>query len=395
MTTPLSGVGQHKPIPADGALEPGAAQLPATARGKGRTLWIASAVLGVTGVVTGVLMFTPRAGTTAASRSSRTTVQAASPSATIPEVAAPRHSPEPVAQPKVEATPAHAAKQVVKDAREAERHRVGKPEQVQARGAHAQAAELLGKQEEMPDGQAAAVPRELAGAKRRETPGKQAAAPRVEVVKPKDWGDVIDPDGDCRIVVERAQNQATIFVPGKPHIFSAEIGRVNAPRILRDTSGDFDVRVRVAGTGHPGGKATTTQYGPYHGAGILVWQDRENYVRLEIATEERHNKILPYVNFEYRKDGALADSSGMKNDDGSSYLRLKRRGREINASFGPDGSRWTSFPPVLAKLNDRLSVGLSAINTANKPLDARFEGFEVAEKTRSDEAASNRGSNAH
>ena len=194
------------------------------------------------------------------------------------------------------------------------------------------------------------------------------------------WGDAVDPDGDCKFELEPREDKVRIIVPGKTHILSAEIGRVNAPRILRDIKGDFDVSVRVAGTSHPGGKATTTVYPPYHGAGLLIWQDQENYVRLEIAADLQHGKARPYVNFEYRKDGALAASSGIMNTDGSNHLRLKRRGDEIYASFGPDGVRWTSFSPLTAKLNDRLKVGVSAINSSTKPLTAEFEGLEALER---------------
>ena len=84
--------------------------------------------------------------------------------------------------------------------------------------------------------------------------------------------------------------------------------------------------------------------------------------------------------FQYRRDGALADSRGQKIVDGSSYLRLRRRGAEILGAFGPDGVHWTSFPPLSANLKDRLKVGVSAINTATKPLTAELEGFEVSER---------------
>ena len=62
-------------------------------------------------------------------------------------------------------------------------------------------------------------------------------------------------------------------------------------RILRDITGDFDLRVRVAGTRRPGGRATTTAYSPYHGAGLIIWQDEENYVRLEIAADLQYGKV--------------------------------------------------------------------------------------------------------
>ncbi len=194
------------------------------------------------------------------------------------------------------------------------------------------------------------------------------------------WGDVVDPDRDSKFELEPRESRARIVVPGRTHILSAEIGRMNAPRILREVEGDFDVSVRVAGTSHPGGKATTTHYPPYHGAGLLIWQDHENYVRLEIAADLQHGKVRPYANFEYRKDGALAMSSGIINTDGSNHLRLKRRGAEIYASFGPDGLRWTSFSPLTADLKERLSVGVAAINSSTRPLSAEFEGLDVIER---------------
>ncbi len=194
------------------------------------------------------------------------------------------------------------------------------------------------------------------------------------------WGDAVDPDGDCKFELAPREDRVRIIVPGKPHILSSEIGYVNAPRLLRDIKGDFDLIVRVAGTGKPGGKATTNVYPPYHGAGLIIWQDQENYVRLEIAADIQHGKARPYVNFEHRKDGALAASTGIKNTDGSNHLRLRRRGDEIYASFGPDGLRWTSFAPLTAKLDDRLKVGLSAINSSTKPLTAEFEGLETLER---------------
>ena len=194
------------------------------------------------------------------------------------------------------------------------------------------------------------------------------------------WGDVVDPDRDCKFELEPREDKVRITVPGRTHILSAEIGRTNAPRILRELEGDFDVTVRVAGSSHPAGKPTTTVYPPYHGAGLLIWQDQDNYVRLEIAADIQHGKARPYVNFELRKDGALAASSGIANPDGSNHLRLKRRGAEIYASFGPDGVRWTSFSPVTAHLKDRLSVGVAAINSSTKPFTAEFEAFDVVER---------------
>ncbi len=154
------------------------------------------------------------------------------------------------------------------------------------------------------------------------------------------------------------------------------------PKVRNLNKGDFDLIVQVAGTSHPGGKPTTNLYPPYHGAGLLIWQDQDNYVRLEIATDLQHGKPRSYVNFEHRKEGVLAVTSGINNTDGSNQLRLRRRGDEIYASFGPDGLRWTSFSPLTAQLNDRVQVGVSAINSSSKALTAEFEGLEFLERPR-------------
>jgi serine/threonine protein kinase/regulation of enolase protein 1 (concanavalin A-like superfamily) len=199
--------------------------------------------------------------------------------------------------------------------------------------------------------------------------------PRVQTLA--DGGHAIDPDGDCLVVLERETNQATIMVTGTAHLLSAEIGRMNAPRIVRGVSGNFEVRVRVTGTSHPEGKATTTRYAPYHGAGILIWQDPENYVRLELAADLRKGKRFPYANFELRQAGRLLVSRGLKIEDGSSHLQLQRRGAEIHGAFSSDGDNWTSFPPITANLAGRVEVGVVAVNSSSKPLKAEFATFQV------------------
>ena len=200
-----------------------------------------------------------------------------------------------------------------------------------------------------------------------------------------DWGKPIDPDRDCKIDLDATGTEITISIPRTPHVLSAELGRLNAPRLLQRTRGDFDALVNVAGVFHVAGRATTKEYAPYHGAGILLWQDDRNYVRLEIATDLDHDKIRCYANFELRRDGVLAVSKGLAVTDGSTQLRLQRRGNEIRAAFSPDGVSWTAFAPLNAEFDDSLGVGVVAINTAAKPLKAEMKMFSITKKARLDE----------
>jgi hypothetical protein len=194
------------------------------------------------------------------------------------------------------------------------------------------------------------------------------------------WGTPIDPDGDCMFEIDKTGNEIKIAIPGTPHVLSAELGRRNAPRLLRPVRGDFDVVVSVTGVSRPPGRATMKEYAPYHGAGILLWQDEGNYVRLEIAADVHRGKPRSYANFELRNGGSLAFSRGLEIKDGSTRLRLERRGSEVRAAFGPDGGRWTWFAPLTVDFDDGLRVGIVAINSATKPLNVGLGMFSIAGK---------------
>ena len=126
-----------------------------------------------------------------------------------------------------------------------------------------------------------------------------------------------------------------------------------------------------------GTRATTKEYPPYHGGGLLLWQDAGNYVRLEIATDFFKGKPRHYANFEYRQGARLASTQGQPSESGSAHLRLIRKGDEVIASFSPDGITWVSFPGLTVTLLPNVEVGLVAINTSTKPLDAKFEEFQL------------------
>lgn len=90
----------------------------------------------------------------------------------------------------------------------------------------------------------------------------------------------------------------------------------------------------------------------------------------------------PYANFELRRGGVLAVSKGLAIKDRSTRLLLERRGDEVRASFGHDGVRWTSFLPLTVDLDESLSVGIVAINSAAKPLRAELEMFAITRRPR-------------
>jgi regulation of enolase protein 1 (concanavalin A-like superfamily) len=217
-------------------------------------------------------------------------------------------------------------------------------------------------------------------------PSPGADAPSTKEKDPKaaqalpGWGEAVDPEGDCKFDLDTAAGALTIVVPGKTHILSAELRqmKLGAPRVLADVRGDFEAKVRVVGAIKPSGAATLPRYAPYHGAGLLIWQDRDNYIRLERAGGSARGKATFYANYELRKEGKLAASHGLAIPDGPLFVRLQRRGPKVVGAISRDGKDWTELPPLEAELNERVKVGVLAVSSSAKPLKARLEGLRVA-----------------
>ena len=144
------------------------------------------------------------------------------------------------------------------------------------------------------------------------------------------WGRVLDPWRDCDVSLDLEHDRLKIKVPGTPHVLSAEAPELpmNAPRVVRRVRGDFTASVRVLGRLEPG-RSKTTHYDPFHGAGLIVWQDPSNYLRLERAVGFINGRPHPYINYELREDGRLAVSHGITIEDRSLFLKLRRRRPDV------------------------------------------------------------------
>ena len=197
----------------------------------------------------------------------------------------------------------------------------------------------------------------------------------------KGWGVVVDPDGDCQIGLEK--ETLKISVPAKRHDLSIEVDNMNAPRVLREMEGDFITLLKVSGKVRHAGNRTSEHYFAYHGAGLLLWQDERNYIRLERAAVNRDDEgVFQYANFELRKDGKRVDveNPAIKIPDQDIYLRLERRGDRVFGSFSENGINWVSFDPYVVNLAKELKLGVAAINTSTDVFKPEFSDLEVFRK---------------
>jgi regulation of enolase protein 1 (concanavalin A-like superfamily) len=205
--------------------------------------------------------------------------------------------------------------------------------------------------------------------------GAAAASPRIL----KGWGEVIDPDGDCSI--ELADGRLTIKVPAVPargHGLEAEGNSLNAPRVLREIEGDFIADLKVGGTFKPAGPSANPTVFPFVGAGLLLWSDDGNYVRLERAAIDRNGRLIPYSLFQERRDTRLIPPvGGLQLPNGPAVLRLERRGNQVTALVSTNGAEWRKFPPRTINFPAKLKLGVAAVSSSSQPFIVTMENFRV------------------
>jgi regulation of enolase protein 1 (concanavalin A-like superfamily) len=208
------------------------------------------------------------------------------------------------------------------------------------------------------------------------------AAEVKPIQKIKAWGEVLDPDSDCKI--NETNGKVTIEVPGAYHDLWPGQGKTNAPRILQDAEGDFIVQVKVPGQIRP--QAGTVIPGlassvPFQAATLLIWQDDNNFVRLDRASMVKDNKTIFFCYYHAFKEGKRVVHLSRNFKDQATHLRLERREGKIHAAVSQDGGKtWPSFRPEAIDLPMKLKVGVAALNSTDKPLLAEFEDFKVSKR---------------
>jgi serine/threonine protein kinase/regulation of enolase protein 1 (concanavalin A-like superfamily) len=185
------------------------------------------------------------------------------------------------------------------------------------------------------------------------------------------WGLAIDPDGDCQINGDRTT--LSITVPPTLHDLSADVGKYNAPRVVRDVEGDFEVEVRVEGDFRPGSICNRPGGIPFVGGGIVICDGGDNFIRLERGIVYDQGSLSPYAIFQQHIAGRGAAVHDGPLNAGTTYLRLARRGGTIRGFTSSDGRYWSELEPIRGVRTAKLQVGVDAINSGNAPFTVRFE----------------------
>ena len=196
------------------------------------------------------------------------------------------------------------------------------------------------------------------------------------------FGTALDPAKDCKFTL--ADAKLTITAGKGDHDLAVEAGEMNAPRVLKEIEGDFSVSVKVTATYPKGAKgANEKRTIVFYGAGILVWEDEKNYVRLEKAYVDglsggptnTYGSWELRAGGEWKRRGSNADFVFDTNDP--AYLKLTRKGNTFTASISKNNKDWTDMEGIDAEMGKKVKIGVCAVHICDTGFDSTFEDYTL------------------
>ena len=213
--------------------------------------------------------------------------------------------------------------------------------------------------------------------------------PKSEPIK--GWGIALNPAEDCKFKAEDGKLTITVPGAGQPHDLSPELLCNTAPRVVQSVKGDFVIQVKVEGEFQPGDESTQPGRTGYTGAGLVIFADDGNFVRIERATLQSQGDVAtPYTNFEIREKGEL-ERAGTTDDlatekDKPTWLRLERKGQQVLGAMSHDGEHWTYGEPKDLRAEEwtrnDIVAGVAAISTSRQPFAPIYSAFSIQQDSK-------------
>jgi regulation of enolase protein 1 (concanavalin A-like superfamily) len=143
----------------------------------------------------------------------------------------------------------------------------------------------------------------------------------------------------------------------------------DAPRLLVPKKGDFTIETKI-------------EFDPqeiYQGAGLLVWQDENTFMRLEFSYGGMGG-IAKNVVFCFQELGALGvfASVDLPDTQTSIELRLQRKGDQFTASYRQVGGTRQEIGSTAASLSSTVDIGISQVTQyTSTAISADFDYVKI------------------
>ena len=193
----------------------------------------------------------------------------------------------------------------------------------------------------------------------------------------------------CQLMKDVNQHKVTIALPAgvyslSPHMTTKQKKPLhNAPRALAEVEGDFLAGVQVSGDMNPGLDPAAKPSGGklpfcFQGAGLLLYQDKDNYVRLERACQSQGAALVRELLVEVVRGGREIDYHyiALPGDPAAPLdLFLIRKEGRVKCLFSHDGRRLLAFRDFALDYSPKVKIGLTASNLSQKPFTAQYDSF--------------------
>lgn len=203
----------------------------------------------------------------------------------------------------------------------------------------------------------------------------------VEAEESKPWGEVVDPTGSCEI--QQSETHVEITAPGGHYNLMVGTNQ-DAPRVLREISGDFKAVAKISGAFDPGQKSANGG-SSFNGGGFLIWGGEENYLRFERDVwkwegSDKENSYRPLVEY-WRAGGsrsAIGYGSIPEYRDEGIWFEVSRVGNAFVLRASHDKEEWIDVGTLKTELPDPVQVGFSVVNSSIKPCAVKFSDISVS-----------------
>ena len=158
----------------------------------------------------------------------------------------------------------------------------------------------------------------------------------------------------------------------------------NAPCALTKVTGDFVATVEVENTFDPGSEGVLLPNGKkfpssFQSAGLLIWQDEKNFVRIERSKGSSPggdfsmvHRLLVEV---YRNGKELANYKDVA--ETPIVVGVIRKGGSIQLLFATPPNKLTVFQEMPVDFKPEIFVGIAAANLSRRAFHAKFKDFTL------------------